>query len=50
MEFFVQLDIILPIVKITTWLISTPNINQSSFGIVVYGVIWTPDLTHVTVQ
>ena len=43
MEFFLQLNIILPIVynNNSTWLIFAPNINQSTFWIVLDGLIWT---------
>ena len=36
--FFLQLDIIVN--KNYTWLISAPNINQSTLGIILDGIIW----------
>ena len=34
MDFFLQLDIIyVQLITVTTWFISVPNINQSTFGI-----------------
>jgi len=50
MDFFLQLDIIISIVHNNlTWLISAPNINQSTFGIVIDGIISTPDINALLI-
>jgi len=43
MEFFLQLDIILPIVYNNNMFNFCYNINQLTFGILLDGIIWTPE-------
>ena len=40
--FFYNLTSYFQLFTITTWLISAPNINLSTFRIVLDGTIWTP--------
>ena len=42
--FFNNLTSYSQLFTIVTWLISAPNINQSTFGNVLDGIIWTPVL------
>ena len=42
MEFFYNLTSYFQLFTITTCLISAPNINQSTFAILLDGIIWTP--------